>query len=95
MLFSGIIFVVDFFKLPRKSGFCDTFLFSVVQDITLSARNLNNDLKNTNKWVFQWKMTFNPDPIKQAQNVTFQGNFYKPNHSSLDLSNNSQSISNS
>ena len=31
----------------------DTSLFSVVQDITLSARNLNDDLKKINKWAFQ------------------------------------------
>ena len=31
----------------------DTSLFSVVQDITLSAKNLNDDLKKVNKWAFQ------------------------------------------
>ena len=30
----------------------DTSLFSVVQDITLSAKNLNDDLKKINKWAF-------------------------------------------
>ena len=49
----------------------DTSLFSVVQDITLSAKNLNDDLKKINKWAFQWKMSFNPDPNKQAQEVIF------------------------
>ena len=42
----------------------DTSLFSVVQDITLSAKNLNDDLKKINIWAFQWKMSFNPDPSK-------------------------------
>ena len=39
----------------------DTSLFSVVQDITLTAKNLNDDLKKINKWAFQSKMSFNPD----------------------------------
>ena len=30
----------------------DTSLFSVVQDITLSSKNLNDDLKKINKWAF-------------------------------------------
>ena len=42
----------------------DTSLFSVVQDITLSAMNLNDDLKKINKWAFQWKISFNTDPNK-------------------------------
>ena len=42
----------------------DTSLFSVVHDINASARELNDDLKKINKWAFQWKMSFNPDPSK-------------------------------
>ena len=30
----------------------DMFVFSVIQDITLSVIDLNDDLKNTNKWYF-------------------------------------------
>ena len=52
----------------------DASLFSVVQDITLSAKNLNDDLKKINKWTFQWKMSFNLDPNKQAHEVFFPGN---------------------
>ena len=42
----------------------DTSLFSVVQDITVSAKNINDDLKKINKWAFQWKMSLNPDHNK-------------------------------
>ena len=42
----------------------DTSLFSILQDITLSAKNLNDDLKKINSWAFQWNMSFNPDPNK-------------------------------
>ena len=46
----------------------DTSLFSVTHDIITSANELNNDLKKISDWAFQWKMSFNPDPSKQAQN---------------------------
>ena len=49
----------------------DTSLFSTVKVPERAANNLNNDLKEINKWAFQWKMSFNPDPTKQAQEVIF------------------------
>ena len=49
----------------------DTSLFSVVHDSHNSASDLNKDLKTRNEWFFQWKMSFNPDPNKQAQEVIF------------------------
>ena len=45
----------------------DTYLFSVVRDITSSANILNNNLLKINNWAYQWKISFNPDPSKQAQ----------------------------
>ena len=38
-----------------------TTLFSVVLDVSTSASDINNDLKLTSNWVFQWKMSFKPD----------------------------------
>ena len=49
----------------------DTSLFSVVTDINKSCNDLNSDLSLINDWAFQWKMSFNPDPNKQAAEVTF------------------------
>ena len=49
----------------------DTSLFSVVYDIHSSASDLNKDLKTINEWALQWKLSFNPDPNKQAQEVIF------------------------
>ena len=46
-------------------------LFSVIDNINLSAIHLNNDLSKINTWAIQWKMTFIPDPNKQAQEVIF------------------------
>ena len=49
----------------------DTSLFSVVNNIHTSATTLSQDLKAITKWAFQWKMIFNPDLSKQAQEVIF------------------------
>ena len=49
----------------------DTSLFSKVIDINESANNLNSDLEKITKWAHQWKMQFNPDANKQANEVIF------------------------
>ena len=48
-----------------------TSIFSVVHVGDLSRKQLNDDLSNIFQWVFQWKMCFNPDLAKQAQEVVF------------------------
>ena len=49
----------------------DTSLFSVVHDATISSSELNSDLANISEWAFKWKMNFNPDQSKPAQDVIF------------------------
>ena len=49
----------------------DTSLFSVVRNIATSSYDLNYDLNRARKWAFQWKMSFNPELSKQAQEVIF------------------------
>ena len=49
----------------------DTMLYSVVYDPTSSASDLNHDLELISQWAFQWKMAFNPDPNKQANEILF------------------------
>ena len=49
----------------------DTSLFSKVYDIDISAKELSSDLEKISKWTFQWKMQFNPDSNKQANEVIF------------------------
>ena len=46
-------------------------MFSVIHNSSTSALELNNDLAKINRWAFQWKMSLNPDPKKQAQEVIF------------------------
>ena len=43
---------------------------SVVDDMNLSVTKFNNE-KNLTASANQWKIIFNPDPYKQAQEVTF------------------------
>ena len=49
----------------------NTSLFTIVKDKKESANALNNDLSLISKWAFNWKMLFNPDPHKPAQEVLF------------------------
>ena len=58
-------------------------LFSVVYNITDSANLLNGDLSMINEWALQWKMSFNPDPIKQAQRTIFSRKTSQKNHPGL------------
>ena len=56
-----------------------TSLFLVIRDTSLSANTLNNDLLNSNNSAYQWKISFNPDPPKEAQEVIFSRKIKKPN----------------
>ena len=63
----------------------DTSLFSVVNDVDTSANELNNDWYQINKWAFQWKMRFNQDPSKEAQEMIFSRKTKKTYHPLLRL----------
>ena len=65
----------------------NTSLFSVINDVGTSANELNNDLYQINKWAFQWKMSFNPDPSKQVQEIIFSRKTKKISHPSLRFNN--------
>ena len=65
----------------------DTSLFSVVHNVDTSANEFNNDLFQINKWAFQWKKGFNPDPIIQAQEIIFSRKTKKICHRSLRFNN--------
>ena len=49
----------------------DTMLFSIVNNPTISANELNHDLKVISQWAYQWKVKFNPDLNKQATELLF------------------------
>ena len=49
----------------------NTSMFSVVHDPINTSQKLNNDLDKVSLWANKWKMSFNSDPSKQAQEVIF------------------------
>ena len=73
----SILFLLCINDLPNGlTSMCkifanDTSLFSKVIDKNNSNSKLNFDPAKTSKWNFHWKMSFNPDPIKQAIEVRF------------------------
>ena len=58
----------------------DTSTFHVVKDPNTSAEILNHDLTRISEWAYRWKMSFNPDPSKQAQEDLFSYRATKTNH---------------
>ena len=61
--------------------------FSVIRNKHLSAQNLNEDLNKINHWAFQWKINFNPDLSKQAQEAIFSRKLQKSIHPPLHFNN--------
>ena len=49
----------------------DSSLFSLILDQIRCSIELNNDMIKIAEWAHQWKMSFNPDPTKQAVEVYF------------------------
>ena len=49
----------------------DTSVFSAVYNISISTGNLISDPQKVSESAFKWKMDFNPDSTKQAQEVIF------------------------
>ena len=66
----------------------DTSLFSKVLDVNESTKKLNLDLERISEWAFQWKMHFNPDPNKQANEVIFSRKSKVHSHPPLTFNNN-------
>ena len=55
-------------------------LYSIVNDPSNTAEELNHDLNVIKNWAYQWKMSFNPDPTKQAVEMFFSQKRIKPHH---------------
>ena len=68
----------------------DTSLFSFVHDKHVSRDELNSDLKKIIDLAFQWKIKFNPDPNKQAQEAHFSNKTNK--YSSLSITFNNSKV---
>ena len=61
-------------------------LYTIVKDKNESANILNNNLQLISKWGYQWKILFNPDPKKPAQEVLFSRK-KQQNHPNISLNN--------
>ena len=62
-------------------------MFSIVRDPNNTSQKLNNDLGKVSLWANKWKMSFNPDSSKQAQEVIFSRNINKAYHPPLLFNN--------
>ena len=88
-----LIFLIYRNDLPNKLKsnaklFADgTSLFTIVKDENESANVLNNDLSLISEWAFNWKMLYNADPTKPAQEVLFSRKKKTLNHPTLSLNN--------
>ena len=49
----------------------DTSIFSVMKDNYRDSAILSEDLNLLSNWAFRWKMSFNPDLLKQAKEIVF------------------------
>ena len=72
--------LTDGLKCKVKLFADDTSIFTVVHDQNAAAENLNHDLKLINHWALQWRMSFNPEPTKQAVKVNFSKKRCPVNH---------------
>ena len=61
----------------------DTSLFSVIHYSQTSANVHNKDLEMIHNLAFQWKINFNPDPTKEAQEVNLSRETKKLPHPPL------------
>ena len=65
----------------------DTSLFTVVQDPISAANDMNHDLEQIRKWAHDWRMTFNPDPQKQAVELIFSRRKIVVDHPNISFNN--------
>ena len=49
----------------------DTSLCTVVREANEAANDMNHDLQLISQWAHDWRMSFNPDPQKQAVELVF------------------------
>ena len=69
----------------------DTSLFSIVHEENISVDELGTDLEKISSWLYQWKISFKPDPSKQAQEVVFSYELIKSVHPPLIFINSNMS----
>ena len=88
-----LLFLIYINDLPNKLKsnaklFADNASqFTIVKDKQESADVLNKDLSLISKWAFNWKMLFNPDTNKPAQEVLYSRKKKTQNDPNISLKN--------
>ena len=65
----------------------DISLFTVVQQPYTAAEDLNHDLELISKWAHDWRMSFNPDPQKQAVELLLSKKRHEIDHPHIFFNN--------
>ena len=92
-ILSLLLFLIYINDLPNKLKSHtklftdDTSLFSIVKNKNVSANILNKGLSLLSECAYDWKMLFNPDHSKPAQEVLFSGKRQVQTHPVLIMSN--------
>ena len=58
----------------------DTSLFTVAREANEAAQQMNLDLQLVSQWAHDWRMSFNPDPQKQAVKLSFSRKRSRKDH---------------
>ena len=58
----------------------DTSLFTIARETNEAAEHMNHDLQLITQWANDWRMSFNPDPQKQAVELLFSKNRNEIDH---------------
>ena len=71
IIFSRINDLTADLKCNVKLFADDSSLFTVVREANEAASDVNHDLQLISQWAHDWRMSFNPDPQKQAVELLF------------------------
>ena len=65
----------------------DTSLSTVVEDSITAANDMSHGLDLISQWAYAWRMSFNPDPQKQAVELTFSRKKTEIDHPAIFFNN--------
>ena len=65
----------------------DTSLFTVVENPNAAANDMNHDLELIMQWAHDWRMSFHPDPLKQAVELIFSTKKTEVDHPAILFNN--------
>ena len=65
----------------------NTSLFTVVRESNIVANDMDHALKLISQWAQDWRMSFNPDPRKQAVELLFSRKRNELDHSAIHFNN--------